>query len=251
MTCETDDWDTLMPGVSVSGDEPPLANFMEQPMLDVLLAAEAFIDIVDSRRVPGAPREDNIGLADFESEADILLDLTTDYEGLKEELFTNFNAWGGTNIGGGLRLGLSVLGDGRWNSTHYMILVTDGWPTHYDSPYTNPTSFGTRCPTPGGQNLPCEGSLDYIDAQIEAANAQNVTIFAIGLGDAVTDTFDASVSAAYVDDYGAAAENFSGMDLLERIAGGTNGQAYHAPTTEELEEIFGWIAEAIFIRITR
>ncbi len=246
MTCESDDWDTIMPGVSVSGDEPPIANIMEQPMLDTLLAAEAFIDIVDSRRVSGAPREDRIGLVDFETTADILLELTTDYEAIKDELFTNFWAWGGTNIGGGMRLGLSVLGDGRWNSTHYMILLTDGWPTHYDSPYENPTSFGTRCPTPGGVNVPCKESLEYIDAMIENAIEQNVTIFTIGLGDVVTDTFDATMA----DGEGWTA-TYSGMDLLERIATGTNGQAYHAPTTEELEEIFGWIAEAIFIRITR
>ena len=149
-------------------------------------------------------------------------------------------------MGGGMRLGLSVLGDGRWNSTHCLILLTDGWPTHYDYPFEDPSSFGIRCPTPGGQNLPCEESLEYIDAMIENAIEQNVTIFTIGLGDAVTDTFDATVA-----DGAGWTTAYSGMDLLERIANGTNGQAYHAPTTEELEVIFGWIAEAIFIRITR
>jgi hypothetical protein len=41
------------------------------------------------------------------------------------------------------------------------------------------------------------------------------------------------------------------MYVLERIANSTGGAAYHAPTTDELDEIFGWIADAIFIRLTR
>jgi hypothetical protein len=247
MTCESDDWDTLVPGVSISGDEPPLANLMEQPMLDTLLASATFIDIVDTRRPPGAPRGDQIGLVGYDSEADKLIDLTTDYEAIKEELFTSFRAWGGTNLGGGIRVGLSILGDGRWNSTHYMVLLTDGWPNFYDTPYTNPTTFGLRCMKGSSYtNDPCLESLVYIDTQVAKALEQNVTIFTIGLGeDLNTTTFPVEGVPDWVDG------NYSGMDLLERIAEGTNGLAYHAPTTAELEEIFAWIAEAIFLRITR
>jgi hypothetical protein len=81
---------------------------------------------------------------------------------------------------------------------------------------------------------------------VRQANLNNVTIFTIGLGaDLDTRTFTVSGVPGWADG------NYSGMDILERIADGTNGQAYHAPSTEELEEIFAWIAEAIFIRITR
>lgn len=129
-----------------------------------------------------------------------------------------------------------------------MILLSDGWPNFYDSPYddyqVSPTSFGINCGLSG--NVPCSQSLIYIDEQIEAANAQNVVIFTIGLGDAVdSNTFEVSGVSGWTDG------DYSGMDILERIAQGTNGQAYHAPTTEELDEIFAWIAEAIFIRIIR
>jgi hypothetical protein len=221
---------------------------MEQPMTDTLLAAETFIDLIDSRRPPLAPRSDQLGLVGYESNADKLLNLTTDYEAVKQELFTNFRAFGGTNLGGGMRVGLDVLADGRWNSTHYMILLTDGWPNFYDDQtYVSPTRFGRRCIIGGSYtNDPCRESLIYIDTQIEQAILNNVTIFTIGLGaDLDTRTFPVAGVPGWADG------NYSGMDILERIAEGTNGQAYHAPSTEELEEIFAWIAEAIFIRIIR
>jgi hypothetical protein len=248
MTCEIDDWDTLAPGVSIGGEDPPMAQLMEQPMTDTLLAAEAFIDMVDARRQIGSPRQDFLGLVAYESNADKLHDLTTDYEAIKQELFNNFRAWGGTNLGGGIRVGLDVLNNGRWNTTHYMILLTDGWPNFYDDQtYTDPTRFGRRCVIDGYYtNNPCRESLIYIDTQVEQAILNNVTIFAIGLGaDLDVTTFDVSGVPGWADG------SFTGMDLLERIAESTNGQAYHAPTTEELEEIFYWIAEAIFIRIIR
>jgi hypothetical protein len=250
LTCYDDDLGLLAPGVSVSGNDPPMANLVEQPMTDTLLAASTFIDLIDSRRPPAAPRGDQIGLVSYNATADKLLDLTTDYEAIKTELFTNFRADGGTNLGGGMRVGLSILGDGRWNSTHYMILLTDGWPNHFDEPYINPTDFGERCRTswPSGPytNNPCDKTLEFIDAMIQEALEQNVVIFTIGLGsDLDTQTFEVSGVSGWVDG------DYSGMDILERIASGTNGQAYHAPTTEELEVIFAWIAEAIFIRIVR
>ncbi|MGD2253687.1 MAG: hypothetical protein PVF70_12300, partial [Anaerolineales bacterium] len=94
-------------------------------------------------------------------------------------------------------------------------------------------------------NDPCRRSLEYIDAQILEAQRQNVTIFTIGLGeDLNTRTFDASSA------YGPGTEIFSGMDVLERIANSTGGTAYHAPTSEELEQIFKWISEAIFVRLS-
>jgi hypothetical protein len=250
LTCDTDEWDTLMPGVNVGPGQPPMATLIEEPLTDVLFAASTFIDLVDSRRPPAAPRGDQIGLVAYNASADKLLDLTTDYEAIKEELFTNFRADGGTNLAAGMRVGLNILGGGRWNSTHYMILLTDGWPNYFDKDtYAEPTDFTNRCQKPGGGNTnnPCPETLYYIDAQIQEAIEQNVVIFAIGLGeDLNTRTFEVLPGVT-----GWPAGDYSGMDILEHIADGTNGQAYHAPTTEELEDIFAWIAEAIFIRIVR
>ena len=63
--------------------------------------------------------------------------------------------------------------------------------------------------------------------------------FSIGLGNALTDvTF-----SAYGDPI------YNGQKLMERIAQKTGGEAYFAPTTEELETIFEWIADSIFVRL--
>lgn len=215
---------------------------MEQPMLDVLEATESFITILDSRRLPDQPREDQIGLATFADGGVNLHDLSADYESVVDTLFNSIRSEGWTNIGGGIRVGLSVLGEGRSNSAHFIVLLTDGWPNHYDYPYINPTSFQLHC----GSDYPCRRTLEYIDAQIQEARRQNVTIFTIGLGSTLdTETFDASPA------YGPGTEYFTGMDLLRRIAENTGGYAYHAPTSEEPEQIFDWIAQAIFVRLTR
>jgi len=238
LDCHTLAPQMMIPAVSSSS---PTVQMMEQPMLDVLLGAETFIQILDSHRLPGEPRQYMVGLSSFAERADKLHDLTIDYESVRDTLFTSIRGFGGTNLGGGMHVGTSILGDGRADSAHFMILLTDGWPNYYDYPYSNPTSFGRAC----GTNDPCTASLQYIDAQIAAAVNQNVTIFTIGLGeDLVTRTFNASSA------YGSGWENCTGQMLLERIAGATGGIAYHAPTTEQLEKIFTWIAEAIFVRLT-
>jgi hypothetical protein len=127
-----------------------------------------------------------------------------------------------------MRIGLHTLSGGRSDTIHFMVLLTDGWPNRYGS-------AGTGC----GSSMPCTETLTWIDQQIDYANSQNVTIFTIGLGNAMTD----------VTFYAFGDPNFNGQKLLERIALQTGGESYFAPTTEELEQIFEWIAEAIFVRL--
>ena len=225
---------TLNPMVAKDVNSAPVTELLEQPMYDVLRSTETFVDIIDSRRFdtnPPKEREDQFSLSTFSNTGDLLYDLTLDYEQLKNTLFTGIRSDANTNIGDGMRVGLDTLSSGRSNTIHFMVLVTDGWPNRYGT-------GGTRCPTPP-YPLPCQATLDYIDQQIANANSQNVTIFAIGVGNALTDT----TFNAYGD------PNYNGQKLLEHIAQETGGTAYFAPTTEELEQIFEWIAEAIFVRL--
>lgn len=241
-TCAADDPTSILPGASIGTNDPPMAQLMQQPMLDVLQASEDFMGILDSRLLPGQAREDKVGLATFDQGAYLLQDLTLDYETLENTMYTSIEAEGGTNLGDGIRTGLGILAGGRPNSSHFMVLLTDGWPNYYDYPYSAPSGFGYACST----DEPCPQTLAYIDAQVERARNQNVAIFTIGLGeDLDTATFDASSV------YGLGTEYFTGMDLLRRISEGTGGQAYHAPTSEELQQIFEWIAKAIFVRLTQ
>ncbi|MEJ2551230.1 MAG: VWA domain-containing protein [Anaerolineales bacterium] len=234
-SCDDEQPGTLLPGESVGPNEVPRPRLLSQPMTDVIRGAETFVNIIRDRADDsGMPREDQIGLAKYERWASKVLDLTIDYETIVETMYTSLSANGYTNIGGGMRVGLSILGDGRPNTTHFMILLTDGVLNTYDYPYDGLGSTGVY----GG--TACSRCLEYVDAMIAEAQDQNVIIFTIGLGsDVVNDTF-----SAYGD------PNYTGMKLMERIATLTNGQSYFAPTSEELEEIFEWIAEAIFVRLT-
>lgn len=222
---------TLNPRVPVDVNSEPVTELVQQPLYDVLRSTETFIDLIDSRRFdtnPPLAREDQFSLTTFSTTGDLLYDLTLDYETLKDTLFTGIEADVYTNIGDGMRIGIDTLSGGRSDTIHFMVLLSDGWPNRYGS-------SGTSC----GSTMPCPQVFPWIDEQIDYANSENVTVFTIGLGNAMTDV----IFSAYGD------SNYNGQKLLERIAQQTGGSAYFAPTTEELEQIFEWIAEAIFVRL--
>jgi hypothetical protein len=222
---------TLNPRVPIDVNAEPVTELLQQPMYDVLRSTETFIDLIDARRFdtnPPLAREDQFSLTTFSTTGNLLYDLTLDYETLKDTLFKGIGSDSYTNIGDGMRIGVDTLSGGRSDTIHFMVLLSDGWPNRYGS-------SGNSC----GSSMPCPETFTWIDQQIDYAISGNVTIFTIGLGKAMTDvTF-----SAYGD------PNYNGQKLLERIAQDTGGSAYFAPTTEELEQIFEWIAEAIFVRL--
>jgi hypothetical protein len=224
---------TLNPRVPVDVNAEPETEFVMQPLYDVLRSTETFVDLIDSRRFdtnPPLEREDQFSLTTFSDTGHLLYDLTLDYEDLKNTLFTGIESDMYTNIGDGMRIGIDTLTEGRSNTIHFMVLLSDGWPNKYGP-------SGNKCG--GADSMPCQQTFTWIDQQIEYAVRENVTIFTIGLGNAMTEvTFD-----AYGD------PNYNGQKLLEHISEETGGEAYFAPTTEELEQIFEWIAEAIFVRL--
>lgn len=232
-SCDYEQPNTLLPGESTGPDSVPQTTFLSQPMTDVIRGAETFVNIIKDRADDsGMPREDQIGLAKFEQTASKVLDLTTDYELVIDTMYSTFAPEYTTNLSGGMRVGLSILADGRPNTTHFMILLTDGVLNAWDNPCDGSGSHGQSCSP--------SSCVTCVDQMIAEAQDQNVIIFTIGLGsDVIEDEF-----TAYGDSH------YTGMKLLERIATLTTGQSYFAPTSEELEEIFQWIAEAIFVRLT-
>ena len=225
--------EALQPMFPKNVNDEPVSILAQQPLYDVLRSTETFIELIDSRRfdfTPPLPREDQFSLTSFSTTGTLLYDLTLNYEAIQDTLFKGIRSDSWTNIGDGMRIGLNTLSGGRSDTIHFMILLTDGWPNRYGS-------AGYSC----GSSMPCPETLIWIDEQIDYANSQNATIFTIGLGNALTDvTF-----SAYGD------PNYNGQKLMERIAQKTGGEAYHAPTTEELEAIFEWIADSIFVRLKR
>ncbi len=234
---------TLLPGDSEGGENRPQPVLLEQPLTDVIRGAESFVEIIRLRADDyGLPRTDQIGVAKFSATGSNVITLTTNYEAIKTALYS-LSSGGGTNLGAGMRYGINIVNAGRPNTTHFVVLLTDGVLNMYDRYDPTYSYEGQNCPWPS--NDPCSAAVDYVRAMIEDAQANNITFFTIGLGDQlVTKTFTLSLYTPPVSD------SYTGMDVLEWIAEDTHGQAYHAPTTEELEEIFEWIAEAIFVRLT-
>jgi len=231
---------TMIPMVPGVNDEP-VTWFLEQPMYDVLRSTETFIDLIDARRFdtnPPREREDEFSLVTFSNSGRLLSPLTDNYEEIKHRLFTGIEGESWTNLGDGMRLGLMTLEEGgRSNTLHFMVLLTDGRPNRYGKE--------------GGETLsvnrpdPDQSTLNYIAEQIDFANEQNVTVFTIGLGEAMLDNFADDALPLTLSGEGM----FKGQDILRQIAKDTGGEAYYAPTTKELQEAFEAIAEAIFVRL--
>ncbi len=233
----------LLPGDSTAWNNRPQPVLLEQPMSDVIRGAESFVDIIRDRADEyDIPRTDQIGVVKFSARGDPVISLTTDYEDVISHLYT-LTSGGGTNLGAGMRYGINMVNTGRPNTTHFVVLLTDGVLNMYD--YSDPTYTHEGAGCGGSGNDPCNNAVTYVRNMIQDAQENNITFFTIGLGDSlVSKHFSLSLYSPPV--YG----SYTGMDVLEWIAQDTRGMAYHAPTTEELEEIFEWIAEAIFVRLT-
>jgi hypothetical protein len=157
---------TLNPRVPVDVLDEPVTELLQQPLYDVLRSTETFINLIDARRFlfnPPRPREDQFSLTTFSNTGDLLYDLTLDYEVLKDTLFRGIESDSYTNIGDGMRIGVATLTGGRPDSTHFMVLITDGWPNRYGS-------SGTSC----GSEMPCSEVWPWIDQQIDYAISENV-----------------------------------------------------------------------------
>lgn len=234
---------TLLPMESIDGDKPPVRRLLQQPMYDVLVSSKHFLDILESRPSAGV-RQDMVGLARFSSTAERIEPLTYDFNLIRAKLFEEFFANGSTNLGGGIREGLEILSYGRPSSTHFMVLLTDGVPNKY--------KIDSSCPT----DLPCPETLRFIEDWTAEAYRANVTIFTIGLGDQIGDLDMAADPGQVFNNPGVFPEvippsktQINGAILLDAIATSTDGTFYHARTPEELDQIFRWIAEAIFVRL--
>jgi hypothetical protein len=231
---------TMIPMVPGVNDEP-VTWFLEQPMYDVLRSTEIFIDLIDARRFdtnPPREREDEFSLVTFSNSGRLLSPLTDNYEEIKHRLFTEIEGESWTNLGDGMNLGVQTLEvGGRSNTLHFMVLLTDGRPNRHGKEGEDQLSVN--------QPDPDQRTLNYIAEQINFANEQNVTVFTIGLGEAMLDNFADDALPLTLGGEGM----FQGQDILRQIASDTGGEVYYAPTTKELQEAFELIADAIFVRL--
>ncbi|MCU4972914.1 VWA domain-containing protein [Halobacteria archaeon AArc-m2/3/4] len=162
------------------------------PAGERVAATETFIDSVLNESVG-----DRAGYVDFNLEGHERHSLSGDLDSVRNALTDD--AGGGTDIGAGIRAGTDLYDDA--DTDRVMILLGDG-----------------------ENDVPGESTEDTNAATIEAAEEaaeNNITIYTVGLGDAVDD------------------------DHLENIAETTGGEYYTAANAEELADAFERAADEV------
>jgi Flp pilus assembly protein TadG len=187
---------------------------------------------------------------------------------------------GTTNIGAGMELANGMFGTGtvRENALWVVILLTDGAANSSVSLLTGTTDdtapeyFG-YCPdttwtqpfcrdpwSDPDSSRPAKGSITYdsadfaydmIDLVADRDPVQNISqklIFAIGLGDLVTENPACWDSVNHIPN--GLCDPEAGQKLLEYAAQEGDGNYYFAPTVNQLKRVFQTIAENIAFRLT-
>jgi Flp pilus assembly protein TadG len=176
---------------------------------------------------------DKIGLVKYSTTASKLAGLTSNFATLQSTLGAIPYPNGSTNTAHGIGLGRQVLdGSGkRANSARVIVLVTDGIPNLY---CTNSSAYDTSasCTTGSSATSPtsCSPNTTAMTAAISqaaAAQAEQITVYTIGLGDGVLDC------------------------VLTQVAAAGSGSYFKAPTAADLGDAFKSIAELTHIALTK
>lgn len=179
------------------------------------------------------PGYDKIGLVNYSTTASNLSGLSSNFASLRTTLGAIPYPNGSTNTAHGLGVGRQVLdGSGkRTNSARVLVLLTDGIPNLY---CTNSSAYNTSaaCSTASSATSPTSCSpntaaMDQAIAQAAAAKAEQITVYAIGLGNGVLDC------------------------VLTQIADAGGGKYFKAPTSADLAGAFTSIAELTHIALIK
>jgi hypothetical protein len=146
------------------------------------LRKEAAKSFVDKLR-----EHDQAAVVDFDDWARTLVSLTTDHAQVKYQIDT-IDDWGGTNLYAGLSRAVDEVSRGSADHNRFVIFLTDG-----------------------------DGY--WHESALDAAKANNVTVYTIGLGPSLNE------------------------NLLKRIATETGGRYFHASNASELQDIHDDVAD--------
>lgn len=169
-------------------------------------AARALIDKIRDENL-----NDRVGLIKFSTSSSRVVNLTTNYNQIKAQI-NNLSANGGTNIQAAQVSAREMLMSGPANREKLVILITDGYATHY----TNPSR-----PSQTIQN-PSEARKRALQESLNLAE-RNMTMHTIALGVA---------GGSDVDHL-----------LLEQMAANASGNKYDAANTDQLIEVFDRIVD--------
>jgi len=180
-----------------------------QPITDAKEAAKAFVDMNN-------PNLTRIGLASYADNYTLNQQLTSNFAAVRSSI-DGLVADGCTNAPGGIATARNELTGprGRADALRFIVFLTDGLPNQGILPGDS-----------------CSGCPDYCLAaknatRREATNAANnrIVIYAIGLGEKAD------------------------MALMQDIANITGGEAFYAPTSADLLDIYQAIFERIRLRL--
>ncbi|MEZ4501264.1 MAG: vWA domain-containing protein [Dehalococcoidia bacterium] len=162
--------------------------------------------------------EDWLGLVSFSTEPHREMPMSQGYASYPTHV-GNLHPDGYTNIGGALEESIRTINQGRPNAGHskIIVLVTDGIPNVYPG-------HGSNWNICGGSG--CSQAYNYGRTQAEAAAAQGIRVYTIGLGDGVNSTY------------------------LAELASTGNGSYVESPTADDLEEAFAEVARRARIAFT-
>lgn len=186
--------------------DPPSSPNYWAPFNDVQNAALAFPQYVMTHPL------DRLALVTYSYDGSLDVGLTEGYPTAFPLIQTAVNALapaGYTNIGHGIAVAHQALGPDP-DRTQVIVLLTDGIPNRYPD---GSGGWSTCSPSTG-----CSASFDYGFDEADAAAANGINIYTIGLGDSVDD------------------------DYLEEIASIGGGQYIFSPSGAELEAAFAQIA---------
>lgn len=174
---------------------------------DAKFADHLFVNTVDSDFV-------NIGLVEYSNcPGPNELEFLTNNKAVLNNTISSYVASGRTNIGKALKMAVDELSSerARDDAGKFIIMMTDGLPN--------------QIPNPSNPNLCVQANnvspIIYSLDMAQYAADKNITLYIIGLG------ADAN------------------MSLLENMASLTGGEAYYAPSGQELIELYSEIAAMI------
>jgi Mg-chelatase subunit ChlD len=133
-----------------------------------------------------------------------------------------------TNTGDGMLKGMEVLSadhNGRTYALQFMILMTDGVPTHYPDSKCHKDDLWPYPHDPADAEI--DKAKDCVIYYAQQAKARETVIFTVGLGLAAKEE----------------------EDLLTEVAEITGGEYFYAQTAGELEQMLQKIADRIFLRL--
>jgi len=166
-------------------------------------ALNEFIDTVDVRGI-------HVGLAEYASEGDLNLHLTDDKSAMYN-VVGGYSPYGGTNIGGGLKIAVRELLNPSYaqdTEDKYILLMSDGQVTAHDSTDCSPCCAFTN-------------DADYALCFAEQAALNGITIFSVA--------FSTGASA----------------NFMNELATITGGQGFEVLSPTALSDIYTAIAEFI------